>query len=488
MEKDEPLKIHAQEGEMAPELQVLRFPYLLGGSPRFRKLSATERLQFIRKGEKSGCDQHIQRFIQFEPASPARDEEFSIVISKRAYCETNKKLAFIRMEVRMPSGGTHQLDFLPEQVKECSEELVVSGFRSQAAGNLYISTQLYFDDGSTQADALTALVLSRNPDFIVITPCVWLVAGSAGRVEYDWDTNEFHCRAYASITNGSTSVRTYHQCSVRVWDRGVGNDLISSFSFDVGPFSVAPGGSADRVVDTFYPKGNAVWDKFNQRWDLTLEFIYEATEGPSITDWAIYRPMSTVPVNLIETTDFTNSQVTALANGLQVAIEILEARDITLYNPYWRIISDPNNRGRFGTIEIGWNGWFDFDEAYDMYEEISGPEADRLDVFIPLAFGYRRDVPKDAPNLGGFSTKNGPCPKDDEPRRSGCLVLMSESDHELFGVSIAHEICHYLKLDHVEAEDNLMQLNGGLTGHNLTWGQWNEVKDHGMMKWLAPDI
>jgi hypothetical protein len=65
---------------------------------------------------------------------------------------------------------------------------------------------------------------------------------------------------------------------------------------------------------------------------------------------------------------------------------------------------------------------------------------------------------------------------------------MSESDHEFFGVAIAHEVCHYLKLEHVDPEDNLMHKNGGLTGHELTWDQWNMARDHGMMKWLAPDI
>jgi hypothetical protein len=324
---------------------------------------------------------------------------------------------------------------------------------------------------------------------MVINPRTWLVSGRAGAVEYDWDSNEFHCRAHADITNGSRETRTYNRCSTRVWDSGIGGDLIASFSFGVGPFSVAPGGTAYRVVDTWYPQGSSVWDKFNRRWDLTVEFTYEATDGSRVTDSAVYRPMSTVPINLIESTDFTNSQITALANGLQIAIEILQDRDITLYNPFWRIISDPNNRVRFGTIDIGWlTSDYDFDEAQDMYEEISGPEWDRLDVFIPLTFNYLSSVPADKRNVGGFSTLNGPYPKDDQPRRSACLVLMSESDHEFFGVAIAHEICHYLSLGHVDAEDNLMHRNGGITGHVLTWDQWNQVKDHGMMKWLAPDI
>lgn len=485
---DDQAEARIQESEMLAEQRVLRFPYLLGGAPSFRTLSAAKRLLYL-EGAKLRNQPHLQRIIQIVPEQLTRDEEFSISISKHPFADTDTVLAFVRMEVRMPSGSTHQLDFLPEQMNENPETLTVTGFRSQAAGDLYVSARLYFSDGSTLSDARTTLVLSRNPDFMVITPRLWLVSGLAGRVEYDWDTDEFHCRAYADITNGSSVTRTYSRCSVQIWDRGVGGDLITSFSFSVGPFSVAPGDAAYRTVDTWYPKGSSVWDKFNRRWDLTVEFTYEADDGTRVTDSTAYRPMSTVPINRIKATDFSDSQSTALANGLQIAIDILEERDITLHDPFWRIISDPNNRLRFGTIDIGWStSNYDFDEAEDMYEEISGPEPDRLDVFIPLAFNYLSSVPADKRNVGGFSTVNGPFPKDDDPRRSGSLVLMSESDHEFFGVAIAHEICHYLKLNHVDAEDNLMHRNGGITGHSLTWEQWNDAKDHGMVKWLAPDI
>jgi hypothetical protein len=199
--------------------------------------------------------------------------------------------------------------------------------------------------------------------------------------------------------------------------------------------------------------------------------------------------MSTVPINAIKTGDFTANQTAAERNAVSIAAEILEDRDITLYDPSWRILSNQADKDRFGLIDIDWsaNTW-DFDEAHDLYEQISGPEQDRLDVFIPLGFAYTDDVPADKRNVGGFSTVNGPFPKDQTPRRSACMVLLDENDEEFFGVAIAHEVCHYLGLDHVDGEDNLMHKNGGLTDHRLTWEQWDKVRQHGMMKWLAPDI
>jgi hypothetical protein len=199
--------------------------------------------------------------------------------------------------------------------------------------------------------------------------------------------------------------------------------------------------------------------------------------------------MSTVPVNIIDTEDFTASQESAEADAYAIACEILEDRDITLNNPFWKILANQAARTRYSVLDIGWtNDDYDFAETHDLYEEISATDGTRMDVFIPLSFSYAPDVPSDKRNVGGVSTVNGPYPKDNDKRNSGCLVLMDENDHDFFGVALAHEICHYLGLPHVESEDNLMHKNGGLTGHVLTPDQWGDAKDHGMVKWLAADI
>ncbi len=468
-----------------PELRVLRFPHLLGGSPAFRTQTATKRLAFLQGGRRPGKQASTPRFLSFVPAKPVRRKPFDVRIeASRAH---RAGIALVRLEVRFPSGNIQAIDHVPDAGNAGC--LTIGPFESDAAGDLYVSARVYLVDGTALDDASLAILLSENPDQLVISPRVWLVSGRAGRVEYDWDEEEFHCRAYGTITNGSTVARTYRRCEVRVTDGGVGGSLIDSFGFDVGPFTVNPGQSAHRTIDTRYPKGNVVWDKFNQRWDLTLEFTYIADGGTSISDDAAYRPMSTVPINVIDTTDFSAGQEAAESNAVAIATEILEDRDVTLAGPNWRIISSRENRDRFSTIDVGWtdNSW-DFSEAKDMYEAISGPEEDRLDIFIPLAFAYRSEVPADKRNVGGFSTIMGPFPKDDDRRKSGSLVLMDENDQQFFGVAIAHEICHYLGLDHSTDANNLMEKSGGGAPHELTWDQWNVIKQHGMMKWIAGDI
>jgi matrixin len=481
----EQIQARAQEAETHSEVLLKRSLHGTGGSRALRRLSPTARLAHLRGSERSALPGHT-RFLSVKPEVPRRNQPFSLCIALPEYPRAG--VALVVLELRMPSGKRHVMTLSKDELERRGHSIEVGGFHSGTAGDLSVSARLYLDDGSTLSDARIATVLSVNPHQLVIDPRVWLASGRAGRVEYDFDKDEFHCRAYATISNGTAAAVTYTKCNVRVTDGGVGGTLVSEFSFNVGPFTVAAGGVAHRTLDTWYPKGSDVWNDFNRRWDLTLDFRYEGG-GVSVSDSAPYLPMSTVPINAIKCTDFSAEESSAERDAVERAAEILEARDVTLYAPNWRIISSAENKARFGVIDIGWSSdTWDFSEAHDMYEVISGPEGDRLDLFLPLAFAYDDAVPADKRNVGGFSTVNGPFPKDDSPRRSGSLVLVDENDVEFFAVAIAHEICHYLGLEHVEAEDNLMHKNGGLTGHLLTWDQWNTIRQHGMMKWLAPDV
>jgi hypothetical protein len=480
--------VRTLEQRTPPEELVKRFAHTRGGGVAFRKQTAAKKLAFLR-GDAKIPGSRLRRFLKPRPVVPSRKEPFELTFSPGGAPE--KTIAMVKLTVQFPSGKVRKLTFRPT-LSECRNgKFTVSGFKSGAAGHLYISARVYYNDGSTLSDAFLTTVVSHNPHQLVISPRTWLVSGRAGRVEYDWDDNEFHCRAYGTITNGESSSITYNSCRVRVTDGGISGTLIDEFSFTVGPFTVAPGGTANRSVDTWYPQGSSVWDKFNRRWDLTLQFTYESTGSASVSDSAAYRPMSTIPINAIKCDDFTSAQTQAERDAVAIAAEILEDRDVTLYGPNWRVISSEANKSKYGIIDIGWTGsTWDWEEIDEMYEDISGPEQDRLDVFIPLGFTYESDVPSDKRNVGGVSTINGPFPKDDDPDKSGCLVLLDENDVDFFGVAIAHEICHYLGLNHVadSQDNNLMHKNGGLTDHKLTWDQWNTIRQHGMMKWLAADI
>jgi hypothetical protein len=478
-------KIRAKESETPWDIRAKRFPHILGGSPAMKSLSARQRLDYLRRKTQRKL-KGAKRFVTLAPESPYRGEKFALRLDLPRTAASSLDVA--RFEVVFPSGRTSRFDYRPTATDKKRGALLIEGLKSGAAGDLYASARLYFKDGSVLSDARLSSVFSRNPDTLSITPRTMLVSGRAGRVEYDWDDDEFHCRAYATITNGSNVSRTFTSCKVRVTDGGENGTLISSFSFNVGPFTVNPGQIAYRTVDTWYPKGSDVWDRFNKRWDLTIKFTYVAG-NVEISDSAVYRPMSTVPINVIWCDDYTAEQWNDITDAVDMAAEILEDRDVTLYNPDWRILSNEADKDRYGIIDLDWeDGERDYAEANDLREDISGPDGERVDVFIPLGFAYSGDTPANKQNVNGFSPRPGPFPKDDDAESSGLVVKHRSTSTLKLGETIAHELGHYLGLPHVTDENNLMFDSSGRTDNKLTWDQWNIIKQHGMMKWLAPDI
>jgi hypothetical protein len=256
-------RIRTAEGETPAEQRILRFPHALGGRPQFRELPAEKRLQHLRGATLGKNGKGRSRILSFHPLKPARRRPFDIRIAPAA--QSLRRVRLVRLEIRFPSGNIQKLDYAPSALAPRQKYISIGPFQSDAAGDLYVSARVYLSDGSVQTDARLVVVLSANPDQLIISPRVWLVSGRAGRVEYDWDTNEFHCRAYGTLTNGSSAARTFRRCDVRVTDGGVGGTAISSFSLNVGPLTINPGESSYRTIDTWFPQGSDIWNKFNQR-------------------------------------------------------------------------------------------------------------------------------------------------------------------------------------------------------------------------------
>ena len=300
---------------------IKRFAHSRGGCVSFRRQPAAKKLAFLR-GKRGVTVPGMRRVLKTAPATPRRGKPFDLAFG--SIPRSRGTIAMVRVCVQFPSGQVRHLEHRPSPAACRAGRFTIPGLRSGSAGDLYVSARIYFNDGTTISDASLTSVLSRNPHQLVITPRTWLVSGRAGRVEYDWDDDEFHCRAYGTITNGENSAVTYNRCKVKVTDGGVGGTKIDEFSFASGPLTVSPGGSAYRSIDTWYPKGSSVWDKFNKRWDLTISFTYESTGSIQVSDAAAYRPMSTVPINSIRCDDFTSAQGQAERDAVEIAAEILE--------------------------------------------------------------------------------------------------------------------------------------------------------------------
>jgi hypothetical protein len=107
----------------------------------------------------------------------------------------------------------------------------------------------------------------------------------------------------------------------------------------------------------------------------------------------------------------------------------------------------------------------DVSEAKDLVQEWTIPN-DALDVFFVLQF------------LGGpsgWSGIDGPCDKNGS--YSGSVIAI-EHDPDITGLTLAHEVGHYLGLDHEDAAGNLMFEMGNVVNRNITASQAQTMRDH----------
>ena len=113
------------------------------------------------------------------------------------------------------------------------------------------------------------------------------------------------------------------------------------------------------------------------------------------------------------------------------------------------------------------------DEAIDLADDW-GVENDALDVFVLTYAG----------TTIGLSAVEGPCDKDDSKDMEGSVVAI-EGDVATTPIVLAHEVGHYLGLEHVDDATRLMNPtvpNGG----TLTAGEGTNMRDHCFVKGACP--
>ena len=114
------------------------------------------------------------------------------------------------------------------------------------------------------------------------------------------------------------------------------------------------------------------------------------------------------------------------------------------------------------------------DEAIDLADDW-GVENDALDVFFVLTY---------AGTTIGLSAVDGPCDKEDSKDMEGSVVAI-EGDVATTPIVLAHEVGHYLGLEHVDDATRLMNPtvpNGG----TLTAGEGSNMRDHCFVKGACP--
>ena len=160
----------------------------------------------------------------------------------------------------------------------------------------------------------------------------------------------------------------------------------------------------------------------------------------------------------------TLAQVIAVQQAMQTMRDLYDQVNLGVRTLFWRRI-DMDDVGNYVIIT-------DRPEAVDLTDDFSGPN-DGIDVF------YVQSIL----NSGGWSTIPGPCDKDAKDEMTGTVIELSSG---ILGILTAHEVGHYLGLQHATTITNVMGVDSNgdgigeldSTSTNLTSSQGTTMRGH----------
>ena len=160
--------------------------------------------------------------------------------------------------------------------------------------------------------------------------------------------------------------------------------------------------------------------------------------------------------------NFTNNNHQEIQTAVQVTREIFAQRGLGVRELRWQFITVAQ-AGGYVTIDTT-------AEAKNLTDDWNGA-AGGLDVFI-----VRNMLTPEG--FIGFSAIEGPCDKDDKDELTGSVTSLNATPPFTSGVLMAHEVGHFLGLQHTNATNNLMNPSVGASTTLLTSGQGTDLRDH----------
>lgn len=204
-----------------------------------------------------------------------------------------------------------------------------------------------------------------------------------------------------------------------------------------------------------------MFDKLANRGDLTLEIVMDRGGGGTVSATIVVRTMFRFGLNIIEvdSENWTAQEERDLADAVLATRSIYERRDVS--HDVEELIVPAGGSGAFGVINSE-------SEAHDLFASWSG-RGPSIDVFLVHGMSGV-----------GFDGLSGgiPGPTSHTGRRSGVVVSKSgffdASGQKRLKISylamlIAHEVGHYLGLNHSTEAGNLLLRNSGQDDTNLNY-------------------
>lgn len=186
----------------------------------------------------------------------------------------------------------------------------------------------------------------------------------------------------------------------------------------------------------------------------------------AIADSTIWKPKLGPGINIIKvgSEDFTAADNQKVLDALRITREIYAQVDFTLGPVDFWIIRNAD-AGNYRIINSG-------SEAEDLTQDWT-VRNDKLDVFV-----VRSMIGAD-----GWSPVNGPCDKDAKGM-NGVVVSLNGSTANA-GNTFAHEIGHYLGLDHIADANNFIGNNGASDSNTgIEVWQYKTMRNHCSVRML----
>jgi hypothetical protein len=395
----------------------------------------------------------------------------------------------VHVTARFPDG------LVAEQLIDAGELVVgdgtlrLTGIECERGGLFELDVAAYDETGGADYMHVSFPVVPTNPLQVYAYPTTLGSSNWRGAAAFVGNQNLWRCDTRWVLSNGTDHpVRFGPAVRCRVSDAGLGQ--LADFTFSITPFDVAAWSSATAFIFTTHGSASAVYGQFQNFEDLTFQYTVSTTDGDK-TASLVFAPAAFVGVTANFVGDFTAQERSKVVSIIDTWASGIYNDFDCIFRPGTPILVIPQSHGdwaRYRDIHVEENksgNCVDSDEADDLRDGWSSPSQynDRLDLWFVESFSGDAC----SSSLGGFSPVRGPVSKSGDD--SGVVidvddlnVLTSTWGEQVLGVVIAHEVGHFLGLEHDTAAGNFMNATVGSTSTGIRHDQWQTMRKHGFVR------